>query len=484
MEYVLETAALTKRYRGQTALSGLDMHVPKSAIYGFVGRNSAGKTTLIRLICGLQEPTSGSYSLYGISGSDPHIGRARRRMGAVVETPSIYLDLSAEENLRLQSRLLGLPSERGIGELLRLVGLGGTGRKKARDFSLGMRQRLGIAVALRGNPDLLVLDEPTNGLDPQGIIEMRELILDLNRQHGITVLISSHILDELSRLATHYGFIDGGRMLRELSAAELESHCRKCQRIETDNVRALVRALDRLGAEYAVADETHADVFTPLPVTQLARCAEAEGCEIRSIRERDESLESQDGTLRNKLIAGHARGRVYAAYLVAAVAGCFAITLAWLLSAAVGVAKLGWFTAPAGTLGLAAALILLLTAAEAAVLTLVALLLPNRAVSAVSSILLMFGLIALGSAINNAPSEPEFASAAVMTVNGFEIGKPLPNPNYVSGALRSVYQFAVDALPTGQSILLANLELARPVLSLCASAALTLHAPAGRQHPL
>ena len=191
---------------------------------------------------------------------------------------------------------------------------------------------------------------------------MRELILDLNRQHGITVLISSHILDELSRLATHYGFIDGGHMLRELSAAELESRCRKCQRIETDNVRALVRALDRLGAEYAVADETHADVFTPFSVTRLALFADAEGCEIRSIRERDESLESQDGTLRNKLIAGHARGRVYAAYLVAAVAGCFAITLAWLLSAAVGVAKLGWFTAPAGTLGLAAALILLLTA--------------------------------------------------------------------------------------------------------------------------
>ena len=168
MEYVLETAALTKRYRGQTALSGLDMHVPKSAIYGFVGRNGAGKSTLIRLICGLQEPTSGSYSLYGISGSDQHIGRARRRMGAVVETPSIYLDLSAEENLRLQSRLLGLPSERGIGELLRLVGLGETGRKKARDFSLGMRQRLGIAVALRGNPDLLVLDEPTKGARPTG----------------------------------------------------------------------------------------------------------------------------------------------------------------------------------------------------------------------------------------------------------------------------------------------------------------------------
>ncbi len=185
-------------------------------------------------------------------------------------------------------------------------------------------------------------------------------------------------------------------------------------------------------------------------------------------------VEYQDGTLRNKLIAGHTRGRVYAAYLVAAVAGCFAIALAWLLAAAVGIAKLGWFAAPAGALGLAAAVILLLTAAEAAILTLVALLLPNRAASAVSSILLMFGLIALGSVIYNALSEPELASAAVRTVNSFEIGEPLSNPSYVSGALRSVYQFAVDALPTGQASLLANQELARPVLSLCASAALTL----------
>ena len=135
MEYVLEANGLCKRYHNFAALNGLDMHIPKGAIYGFVGRNGAGKTTLIRLICGLQEPTSGSHSLYGTSSSDPRSGRARRRMGAVVETPSIYLDLSAEENLRLQSRLLGLPSERGIGELLRLVGLGGTGRKKARDFA-------------------------------------------------------------------------------------------------------------------------------------------------------------------------------------------------------------------------------------------------------------------------------------------------------------------------------------------------------------
>ena len=173
MQYVLETDALTKEYRNFTALKGLSMHIPKGAIYGFVGRNGAGKTTLIRLICGLQEPGSGSYTLYGAGNSDSTIGKSRRRMGAVVESPSIYMDMTARDNIRQQYQVLGLPSEHGIDELLQLVGLADTGKKKAKNFSLGMRQRLGIAVALAGNPDFLVLDEPVNGLDPQGIIEMR-----------------------------------------------------------------------------------------------------------------------------------------------------------------------------------------------------------------------------------------------------------------------------------------------------------------------
>ena len=202
-------------------------NVPKGAIYGFVGKNGAGKTTLIRLICGLQAPTAGGYTLYGVRNTDPSIHRVRRRMGAVVESPAIYLDLTAEDNLRLQARLLGLPSEEGIAPLLELVGLGETGRKKARNFSLGMRQRLGIAVALCGEPDFLALDEPVNGLDPQGIIEMRELILKLNREYQITVLLSSHILDELARLATHYGFLDQGTLVREVSAKEFEAACRR-----------------------------------------------------------------------------------------------------------------------------------------------------------------------------------------------------------------------------------------------------------------
>ena len=292
MEYVLETNALCKRYRDFTALNGLDMRIPKGSIYGFVGRNGAGKTTLIRLICGLQEPTSGGFTLYGVKNTDAKIGRCRRRMGAVVESPAIYPDMTAEENIRQQYLVLGITPMDGVQALLRLVGLGDTGKKKARNFSLGMRQRLGIAVALAGSPDLLVLDEPVNGLDPQGIIEMRELILTLNREHGITVLISSHILDELSRLATHYGFIDDGRMVREMSAEELEARCRKCVRIEVSDTRALARVLDKMHAEYRITDDSHAEIYAELPITALVTALAEEACTVTSIREQDESLES------------------------------------------------------------------------------------------------------------------------------------------------------------------------------------------------
>lgn len=292
MEYVLTTENLGKQYRHFKALGGLTMHVPKGAIYGFVGRNGAGKTTLIRLICGLQEPTAGSFTLYGVRNTDKGIAASRRRMGAVVETPSIYLDMTAEENLRQQYLVLGLPSFDEIPHLLKLVGLENTGKKKAKNFSLGMKQRLGIAIALAGDPDFLILDEPTNGLDPQGIIEMRELILKLNREQGITVLISSHILDELSRLATYYGFIDNGRMIKEISAEELEAACRKCVQLEVTDTKALSRVLDKMGMEYEILSETGANVFARPNVSELARALEKENCQILSMRERDESLES------------------------------------------------------------------------------------------------------------------------------------------------------------------------------------------------
>lgn len=292
MDYILKTEELCKSYRGYRALDGLTMHVPKGSIYGFVGKNGAGKTTLIRLICGLQEPTSGDYSIYGRRYSSKNIAKSRRKMGAVVETPSIYTDMTAMDNIKQQYRVLGLPSYDGAEEILKLVGLENTGKKKAKNFSLGMKQRLGIAVALAGNPDFLVLDEPVNGLDPQGIIEIRELILKLNREKQITVLISSHILDELSRLATHYGFIDGGRIIKEISAEDLEKACRKCVRTEVSNVSALAKVLDGMNIEYKVISDSQVDIYEKMNVTKLAIALEKEGCEIISMNERDESLES------------------------------------------------------------------------------------------------------------------------------------------------------------------------------------------------
>lgn len=292
MEYILKTEELCKSYRGYKALDGLSMHVPKGSIYGFVGKNGAGKTTLIRLICGLQEPTSGDYSIYGRKYSSKNIAKSRRKMGAVVETPSIYTDMTALDNIKQQYKVLGMPNYDGAEELLKLVGLENTGKKKAKNFSLGMKQRLGIAVALAGNPDFLVLDEPVNGLDPQGIIEIRELILKLNREKQITVLISSHILDELSRLATHYGFIDGGRIIKEISAEELEKACRKCVRAEVSNVGALAKVLEEMQVEYKVISDSEADIYAKINFTKLALALEKEGCEVVSMNERDESLES------------------------------------------------------------------------------------------------------------------------------------------------------------------------------------------------
>lgn len=292
MEYILETDLLTKRYRNFSALNGLTMHIPKGSIYGFVGRNGAGKTTLIRLICGLQEPSGGEYKLCGVKNTDKKIISCRRKMGAVVESPAIYTEMTAEENLRQQNYILKATNEGNISELLTLVGLGNTGKKKVKNYSLGMRQRLGIAIALAGNPEFLVLDEPINGLDPQGIVEMRELILKLNRERGITVLISSHILDELSRLATHYGFIDGGRMIKEMSAEELEKRCRKCICVDVSDTRPLADVLDGMGVEYEMLDGTRANIYSDVQVTLLVTELLKKDCIVYGMKEHDENLES------------------------------------------------------------------------------------------------------------------------------------------------------------------------------------------------
>ena len=292
MEYVLQTKNLRKKYRDFEALRGLDMHVPQGSIYGFVGKNGAGKTTLFRQVCGLQEPTSGEYLLYGRSSRQKDIIRSRKRMGAVVETPSIYREMTAEDNLKQQYRILGLPSFDDIPELLKLVGLEHTGKKKAKNFSLGMRQRLGIAVCLAGNPDFLMLDEPINGLDPEGIIEIRELILKLNREQGITILISSHILDELAKIATHFGFIDRGKIVQEITAKELEHECRKRTRIVVTNASAFSQTLDESGLEYTMLSGTEANVYGEIDITGLVLKLAERDCRVVSFAEQEENLES------------------------------------------------------------------------------------------------------------------------------------------------------------------------------------------------
>ena len=290
MEYILQTQKLCKKYGKFKALNDLTINVPKGSIYGMVGRNGAGKTTLIRVITGLNNPTSGEFSLFGVKNNDGKLLETRRKMGAVVETPSLHPEMSAKDNLIQQTKALGISDEK-LDDILKLVGLANTGKKKAKNFSLGMRQRLGIAFSLVGDPEFLVLDEPINGLDPQGIIEMRELILKLNRENNITILISSHILDELSKIATHYGFINGGQIVREMSAEELENECRKCVRVKVTDTAALARVLDGMDMEYRIIDDEQADIFASPNITKLAFSLWEEKCEILSVSEHDENLE-------------------------------------------------------------------------------------------------------------------------------------------------------------------------------------------------
>ena len=292
MEYVFKTNAVSKKYGKFTALTEVNMDIPKGAIYGFVGKNGAGKTTLIRVMTGLNPPTSGSYELMGKSFDDKDITKARRRMGAVVEAPAIYLDMTAKDNLIQQCLMLGLPDFDCVDEILELIGLADTGKKKARNFSLGMRQRLGIGVALCGSPDFVVLDEPINGLDPQGIIEVRELILKLNKEKGITFLISSHILDELAKIATHYGFIDKGHIVRQMTAEELTEECRKSIRMKVSDISLLAKVMEEKSIDYKVIDSNTADIYAELTFSDVAKDFEDVGCTIINMQEREESLES------------------------------------------------------------------------------------------------------------------------------------------------------------------------------------------------
>ena len=251
METILRTKNLTKRFGEKTAVNRVSMTIGRGDIYGFIGKNGAGKTTTMKLILGLDFPDEGQIELFG--GEPPE--RARRRTGSLIEAPGLYKNCTAYENMKRFSILSG-GTEKDIKECLHCVGLGNTGGKKAGEFSLGMRQRLGIAVALLGGVQFMILDEPINGLDPEGIREIRDLILRLNRERGVTFLISSHLLDELAKVVTKYGIISDGALLEEVTAAELERRSRNGLKVVVDNV---AKALTVLEGRIARSDISVAD---------------------------------------------------------------------------------------------------------------------------------------------------------------------------------------------------------------------------------
>ena len=253
MENILQVNNLSKSYKDSKVLRQVSMTINKGDIYGFVGKNGAGKTTLIRIISGLTSADKGDFNLFGINSKDKKIDEARKKICTMVESPAIYKDLNAYDNMKMQCLISGQKFD-CINELLSFVNLSKTGKKKANDFSLGMRQRLGIAMALVSKPELMLLDEPINGLDPEGIKQVRDLLLKLHKKKDVTILISSHILTELSLFATKYGFIDKGVIIKEATAEEIRSTTEEKCYIETDNNKLAEKLLKELGYNVELED--------------------------------------------------------------------------------------------------------------------------------------------------------------------------------------------------------------------------------------
>lgn len=229
----VETKGLTKLYGGKAAVKDLNLRVGEGQIYGFIGRNGAGKSTTLKMISGLASPTQGEVSLFGKPISDPVV---RRRLGVLIEAAGLYPNMTARQNVVMKAKCMGLTEEKSVDQVLELTGLSDTGKKLVKHFSMGMKQRLGVALALLGNPDLLILDEPINGLDPEGIKELRQLVLKL-QEEGKTILLSSHILGELSKIATNYGIIKDGELMEQITRSELEEKCQDYFQVEVADVR-------------------------------------------------------------------------------------------------------------------------------------------------------------------------------------------------------------------------------------------------------
>lgn len=290
---LIETNELCKKYSKALVINHVNMHVPEKSIYGFVGENGSGKTTIMRLVMGLVEPTSGGFSLFGVSNRDRRIHDVKRQVSAIVETASLVPSMTARDNMIYQELYLGIKlNDDERKELLTKVHLENVGKKKVKNYSLGMRQRLAIAMALMNKPKLMLLDEPMNGLDPEGIAELRELLIELNQNEGITILISSHILSELEKIATTYGFISHGQLLEEITSDELHNRCRKSLSLAVNDLDNAKEVLEKLGLkECNIMPNGDIKIYDNVSITKLVVELSKKNVEVLNMRSSEESVE-------------------------------------------------------------------------------------------------------------------------------------------------------------------------------------------------
>ena len=291
MNPIVQTKNLCKTFGNYKAVDNISLTINQGDIYGLIGKNGAGKTTFMKMIANLSKPTSGTYQIFSNSNEDNKI--SQRRLSALIENVGSYPTMTAYDNMLLKGKSLGLAGDKYIYETLDLLGLGNVGKKKIKDFSLGMKQRLGISLALVGNPDIVVLDEPINGLDPQGIIDIRNIIAKLNKENNITFLISSHILDELGKLATNFAIIDKGSLVANFTKKELEESTKDRIEVLTDDPKKTILALDeRKIGPYKLLDSNMIHIYVDSKFTNdIISCLYEAGIKINYINVHNTSLE-------------------------------------------------------------------------------------------------------------------------------------------------------------------------------------------------
>lgn len=291
-EIICQTTELCKNYKNFHVLQNVNLSINRGEIYGLIGENGAGKSTLIRILTGLAFQSSGVVSLFG---KTENLRYERAKIGCTVEMPVLYKDMTAKQNLEIQRVQRGIPEKKCISKTLELVGLNNTKKKKVNDFSLGMKQRLALAIALLGEPEFLILDEPVNGLDPTGIIELRELLKKLAKENHVTILISSHILSELNQLATCYGFLHHGKLLKQITATELSEECKRHIKLKTDDTKKTVTVLEEQLKikNFSIYPDNFIRVYEKLDETHtISKTLSSNGIVVEEISVQGEELET------------------------------------------------------------------------------------------------------------------------------------------------------------------------------------------------